>query len=325
MGDFQMLTEIALTTALLAGPAPQAEAEAPRVRLGMVAGLLLASGEPRYEPPGEVEVKVPKEAAAPKQGKLPAPVRSPLHAKQTQANSLPAPTGRQLLAQSSGNDDILRRLERLEEENRRLRQQLQSQPTPSPQRRGTPAQMISGWRVSLYPWNAEGFISGDPIRVFNIGNQRFNAKLGQKPVDRTDRSLPREVRRSGHTNEMFIYKLEGWLQVKQAGQYQLGFEVNCGFSHPCNLSAKLGDQQMFNERHKNFENKVLFQGRMLPVGNYRIEIMFNIARNQFMKFAPERVSLYPQIRGPGEFNFRDFGPEELLTEASAGIPGGPPR
>jgi hypothetical protein len=342
-----MLTEWVTAAALFAAPTASDIVKPQNVRLAMAGALLLASGEKRYEPPEMIERVAPADAPVPDAGTLPAPVRTPLReepgrespavlADAPRSEALPAQTGRQLLAQASPtNEDILRRLERLEEENRRLRQQQGQMPTnsipaptamPAPVQRGsTPAQMIPGWRVSLYPWNAEGFITGDPIRVYNIPNERFTATLGQAPVDRTDRRLAREVRRFGHTNEMFIYKLEGWLQVKQAGQYQLGFEVNCGFGHPCNLLARIGDQQMFNHRHQKFENQLLFQGRTLPVGNYRVEVIFNIATNNFMRFAPERVSLYPQIRGPGEYNFRNFGPEELLTEANASIPSGAPR
>ncbi len=345
-----MLTAIATASALFVTPAASEHTfNSPHVKLAMAAPLLLANGEKRYEPPTQVEVKAPQDSVPPATLDLPSPVRTPLHAEQRplsaptdagpRAEALPAPTSRQLIAQApQTNEEILRRLERLEQENRELRQKVNPQTAapppasavpppaaagPAPQGRA-PAQMIPGWRVSLYPWNAEGFINGDPIRVFNIPNQRFSGTLGQAAVDRSDRRLAREIRRFGHTNEMFIYKLEGWLQVKQPGQYQLGFEVNCGFGHPCNLLARIGDQQLFNERHKKFENQMLFQGRTLPVGNYRVEVVFGMATNKFMKFAPERVSLYPQVRGPGEFNFRNFGPEELLTEAHASIPSGMP-
>jgi hypothetical protein len=343
-GEDGMLTEYVTAAVLIAAPVnDNSESRPSHMKVAMAAALLLANGEKRYEPPEEKEIKGPQYAAPPLTAEMPSPVRTPLHPQREAlpktdtplAESMPSPTGQMLLAQASpSNEEILRRLEQLERENRQLRQQNAPQPgfapasapPPAAAPRGrTPSQMIPGWRVSLYPWNAEGFTSGDPVRVFNMSNQRFSAVLGQAAVDRTDRRLAREVRRFGHTNEMFVYKLEGWLQVREAGQYQLGFELNCGFGHPCNVLAKIGDQQLFNERHQKFENKMLFQGRTLPAGNYRVEIVFNISTKQFMKFSPERVSLYPQIRGPGEYNFRDFRQDELLTEAHASIPSGPPR
>ena len=41
---------------------------------------------------------------------------------------------------------------------------------------------------------------------------------------------------------------------------------------------------------------------------------FGISQNTFFKFKPMAVTLYPLIRPPGELNYWDFGPGELLTE-----------
>lgn len=337
-----MIAEFATAALLFSGGV---DAKPPgRTRFAMAAALVSAAHQKRYEPPEIVEKPAAPSAGLPKSKTMPAPVRAPLHqpaakepdvSGQPRAGRLPAPIQAGRFAQAApSNEDILRRLEKLEEENRRLRDQVKggavppasgSPASPSPERKAAPAQMISGWRLSLYPWNAEGFISGDPVRVYNVRNQRFTGLLGQVPVARTDRSVPFSVRHQGYTNEMFVYKLEGWLHVTRPGTYQMGFEINCGFQHPCNFSVKLGDQRLFSERHQNFENKILFQGRELPVGDYRIEVTFNIANQKFMKFDPRRMSVFPQVRGPGEFNFRDFGPQELLTEANASIPSGPPR
>ncbi|MBI1308946.1 MAG: hypothetical protein GC129_03665 [Proteobacteria bacterium] len=310
------------------------------VRLAMAAALFSAAGQKRYEPPELVEKPAPPNLSPPKREAAPAKIRAPLHpgqperdappilAERPKTEKLPAPIRMDRFAQATTNDDILRRIERLEQENRRLREQLKENPpsaqspgSPSPQKHSTPAQMIPGWRVSLYPWNAEGFITGDPLKVFNVRNQRFSAVLGQHTPERSATS----VMWRHFTSEMFVYKFEGWLHITREGTYQLGLEVNCPRGHPCNVLARLGDQQIFNEQHRNFENKILFQGRELPVGDYWIEVTFNLATSKFLKFDPQRVSIYPQIRGPGEYNFRDFGPQELLTEANASIPSGPPR
>jgi hypothetical protein len=309
------------------------------VQYAMAAGLLVAAKQGRYEPPTEQEVK-PVNPQPPKAEAMPAPVMTPRMPQREPAagtadikpEALPAPFPADRLAQAdSSQEEILKCLERLEEESRRLRQQLpQNQPTtapvqsggPSPQR--LPAQMVPGWRVSLYEWNAEGNTSRDPIKVFQVRNQRFTARLGQREIHRGDRSVPRLERRAGHTNEMFVYKLEGWLSVTRPGQYQIAQEVNCGFDHPCSLIMKIGDQQIFAERNRNYDNKLIYQGRELAAGAYKVEVLFNIKSN-FMKFDPERVSIYPQIRGPGEHNFRDFQPNELVSESDPSIPTGLPR
>ncbi|WP_370101451.1 hypothetical protein [Bradyrhizobium yuanmingense] len=252
----------------------------------MAAGLLVAAKQPRYEAPTEQEIKADT-PQPPKAEAMPAPVMAP---RMAQA--------------SPSQDEILKRLDRLEEENRRLRQQLpQNQPAassappgaPSPQR--LPAQMVPGWRISLYEWNAEGNTSRDPIKVFQVRNQRFTARLGQREIMRGDRSVPRLARRAGHTMEMFVYKLEGWLNVTRPGQYQIAQEVNCGFDHPCSLVMRLGDQQIFAERNRNYDNKLIYQGRELAAGAYKVEVIFNMTKSNFMKFDPDRVSIYPTDQG----------------------------
>lgn len=337
-----MLVEFATAAVLITGGAdPQFEFR--DVKLAMAAALVSAGGEKRYEPPELLERPAPATGVSPKSGSLPAPIRGrsnneperdapPVGASKPVAGRLPAPIhGARMAQATSDSEETLRKLERLkelEEENKRLREQLKGGATPpSPslntkmEGRAAPPQMIPGWRLSLYPWNAEGFISGDPLKVFNIRNRRISALVGQRPPSR-DNIMETYF---GHTNEMFVYKLEGWLHVTREGSYTLGIETNCGHGHPCNLLARLGDQQLFSERHQNFENKMVFQSRQLPVGNYWLEIVFNIATSRFNKFDPQRANIYPQIRGPGEYNFRDFGPQELLTEANASIPSGPPR
>lgn len=337
-----MLVEFATAAVLFSGGAdPQV---VPRdMKLAMAAALVSGAGEKRYEPPELVERPAPATGVLPKSGSMPTRVRArshdeperdapPVGANKPVAGRLPAPVpGARMAQAASDNEETLRQLERLkqlEEENKKLREQLKGSPAPpasslntNMESRSTPPQMIPGWRLSLYPWNAEGFISGDPLKVFNIRNRRISALVGQRPPSR-DNMMETYF---GHTNEMFVYKLEGWLHVTRAGTYTLGIEVNCGHGHPCNLLARLGEQQLFSERHQNFENKTLFQSRELPVGDYWMEIVFNIATSKFNKFDPRRANIYPQIRGPGEYNFRDFGPQELLTEANASIPSGPPR
>ena len=85
-----------------------------------------------------------EQPGVPVQGKLPAPLAGSERMQMAQA----APS----------NSEILQRLDRLEQENQRLRKELEASKGQSalpavpdvPPRGQAPAQMVSGWRVSLY-------------------------------------------------------------------------------------------------------------------------------------------------------------------------------
>ncbi len=313
----------------LAG-SPSASKLSSNVQYAMAFGLVEAFSQKKYEAPKEQEVKADTSQPLVPEA-LPAPVMKPREIEKRATDFIPADPSPDRLAQATSQEEILKRLERLEEENRRLRQQAQpnTPQTPPAQSGGPvaqrlPAQMVPGWRISLYEWNNEGNTSRSPMRVFQLRNQRITARLGQHPIRPGDRTYSRAERFQGSTNEMFVYKLEGWLNIREPGQYQLGWEVNCGFGHKCNLIARLGGQQIFGEFNRNYENRMLYQSRELAAGAYQYELVFNMSNNSFMKFAPDRVSLYPMIRGPNEPNFRDFGPDELVTQNDPRIPTGLP-
>ncbi|OYZ99751.1 MAG: hypothetical protein B7X99_06770 [Rhizobiales bacterium 17-65-6] len=309
------------------------------VHRAMAAMIIGGNGQTPYEPP-KPEV-VPAPAEAPQATPLPAPLPSiarvpppkpPAPDGRPRPGTMPAPIAGapeppRRLAQAPSNEEILRRLEQLEQENRQLKQQMNSGAGAAPagtlQPHQIPAQMVPGWRVSLYSWNREGEARGGPLTSFNLRNQRFNATLGQRPLNR---SSVRE-RHQRATDEMFVYRFDGWLHAARAGRYELGFEVTCGFEHPCNLVVKLGGQQLVSIRDKKFNNTLLQTGIDLEAGeSYPLEVTFGISQNTYFKFKPMAVTLYPLIRPPGELNFRDFGPGELLTEAKPGVPYGmPPR
>ncbi|MFG1225660.1 hypothetical protein [Xanthobacter wiegelii] len=321
--------------------APQIESARPPVRLAMAAALIAGNGQKRYEPPTIEEVPAPK--TPPEAARLPAPPPQQGLARAEIVpevpgvpvrQTLPAPIAgserRQLAQAAPSTDDILRRLDRLEQENQRLRQELEAEKKRAAgpatggstlQPRQAPAQMVSGWRVSLYPWNAKGYVTGSPLVVFNIKNQRFDATLGQRPPDRGD--IVQRNQRA--TNEMFVYRFEGFLHVTRPGRNEIGFDVTCGFNHPCNLVVKMGGVQLINIQHQNLENRILVAGLDLVAGDYPVEVTFSLASNRFIKFDPRnRVQLYPLYRPPGEYNLRDFGPGELLTESNPSIPYGLP-
>ncbi|MFG1225280.1 metallophosphoesterase family protein [Xanthobacter wiegelii] len=318
------------------------KAPRPPVRLAMAAALIGANGQKQYEPP-TIET-VPTPSTPPSPGVLSAPppqqgiASTPLVPEQPGVpvqGKLPAPLAgseRMQMAQAApSNSEILQRLDRLEQENQRLRKELEAskgQPAlpavpNAPPRGQAPAQMVSGWRVSLYPWNPDGYVTGSPLAVFNVRNQRFDAALGQRPL-KLDRRYQVDTGRNA-TNEMFVYRFEGWLHVTRPGRHEIGFDVTCGLGHPCNLVVKIGGVQLINIRRQNLENKILLAGLDLTPSDYQVEVTFGLANNRFVKFDPHnKVLFYPLYRPPGEYNLRDFGPGELLTESNPSIPYGPP-
>jgi hypothetical protein len=122
-----MLVELVTVAAIVS----HSESSKPHVRYAMAAALIAGSGEKRYEPPTEKEVKPPKDAV-PQPGKLPAPVYG--EERKTK------------LAQGVNNEELARRIDRLEEENRRLRSQSGVAPPQGspPGARLAPSQMIPG-------------------------------------------------------------------------------------------------------------------------------------------------------------------------------------
>lgn len=304
--------------------------------MGMM--LLGGNGQVPYETPTPEVVAPPAEAPAAAE-RLPAPLSSiaetpapapPPADGRPRPGQMPAPLAGSIaaekpvqLAQTTTNEEILRRLEQLEQENRQLKQQMGAGSgggqalSPAVPR----AQMVPGWRISLYDWNPEGVARGGPHASFNMRNQRFTAMLGQRPIDR---SKIRE-RHQKSTDQMFVYRFDGWLHVTRPGRYELGFEITCPFEHHCNLVVKVGDQQVFTVRDRKFDNTLLQTGIDLEARDYQIEMTFGLSQNRFFKFKPMAVTWYPMIRTPGELNFRDFAPGELLTEAGPGVPYGMPR
>lgn len=106
--------------------------------------------------------------------------------------------------------------------------------------------------------------AGRPADVVNLRNQRFNATLGQRQLNRSSERHQRA------TDEMFVYRFDGWLHAARAGRYELGFEVTCGFEHPCNLVVKLGGQQLVSSRGRKFNNTLLQTGIDLEAGERAI-------------------------------------------------------
>lgn len=277
------------------------------------------------QPPPTSQELAPLNAETPiRPGALPAPLlvapgtrampgldgAAPPHA----SLSLPAPPMQ--LAQVT-NEELLRRLERLEQENRQLRSQGAGQ-TPAP-RSGLesaplPAQVTTGWWVHLHSWNAEGNLGAGPLRTFRYDPQRFNFAIGHRP------ELTHNLR-----SEIYLYRYEAWLRVTQAGTYQVGANLNCAWNHWCSVAISLGGVRLaqFEGNNSGVVNHIVFAARTLEPGDYRMEMTFNLTRSQFINYRPTEVTIEPVIRTPTDMNFRPFGPNELLIPDRRDVPLGP--
>jgi hypothetical protein len=233
----------------------------------------------------------------------------------------PRPTMPQMQQAQVSNEELLRRLERLEQENERLRRQQGSATAQDPAPRNglpgsrLPEQVTSGWWVHLHNWNAEGHLGAGPLRTFRYDQQRFNYTIGHRP----NANL-------ADGGEIYLYRLEAWLRVTNAGSYQIGANLNCEFNHWCDVTIALDGVRIgeFRGTNNGVRNQLVFASRQLPPGDYRLELTFNLSRNSFLKYNPALVTMEPVIRGPNDMNFRPFGPDELLVPDRRDVPIGPP-
>jgi hypothetical protein len=220
------------------------------------------------------------------------------------------------------NEDLLRRLERLEQENERLKRQ-QSAPGPTTggdaPRGGLsgarlPGQVTSGWWVHMHAWNAQGNLGAGPLRTFRYDQQKFNYGVGH-----AKKHLPA-------SGEIYVYRYEAWLRVTTAGTYQVGATLNCEFNHWCDYTVSLDGIKLaeFSGNNNGVQNRLVFAARQLEPGDYRMEMTLNLSRSSFLKYNPALVTVEPMIRAPTDMNFRQFSSSELLVPDRRDVPLGPP-
>ncbi len=191
----------------------------------------------------------------------------------------PMPALGQQHAQASPQDlqDLRRRLDQLEEENRRLRGQGGSGVSATAPREGLPSarlpeQVTSGWWVHLHQYNTGGDLGAGPVRTFRYDQQEFNTTLGFRETNAVQ------------WNEINIYRFEGWLRVTQAGTHQIGAVLNCAWEHPCNYSLMLDGIRIaqFSGQHGGTNNQMVFGARHLEPGDYRMEMVFYVPKTNFL-------------------------------------------
>lgn len=225
----------------------------------------------------------------------------------------------QQLAQNNADElrELRRRLDQLEEENRRLRGQ-SGQDSPAP-RGGLPSsrlpmQVSHGWWVHVHEWNDQGNTDNGPLVTYRYDQQEFRATIGFNPENRM---FWRDFR---------IFRLEAWLRIKEAGSYQIGAIVACARDHPCQYSLALDGVRIAQYRGPDANTQqTVFATRHLEPGDYRLEMTYHITINRIiLVYEPWRVAIRPLIRTKNDMNFRNFRPDELLVPDRRDVPIGPP-
>lgn len=216
-----------------------------------------------------------------------------------------------VLAQASPNlNDVMQRLEALERENQRLRRELDD--TKNAPRSGLPGaalprQTRHGIWVHIHDWNAEGIAdAGKQTNTYVYTPQEFPATIGY--------TAPNNLR---------TFRFEGWFRVKTAGTYQVGGRIDCGeFGHPCAFSIRLDGTEVLREVLTS-TNLVRYAERYLEPGDYRIEYVWGLTRNNYLNYRPHTARFQAVVRTPEDMNFRGFAEDELLVPDRQDVPIGP--
>jgi hypothetical protein len=246
---------------------------------------------------------------------LHAPFR--LNVETQQMPRLDAPRPAEVEVAQVSNEELLKRLEKLEEENRRLRAQSPGGGTEAPLD-GLPsdsalAQSTPGWWVHLHKWHELGeLIDEIPLRTYHYEQQRFNAAIGFRYTEY-----------AGDWSELYTFRHEAWLRVREAGTYHLGALMNCHWRHPCNFRLKIDGIEIARMTREEADNRIVYGRRQLDPGDYRIEIVWNIGNDSFIKYNPGTVFMHPKIRTERDMNFRNFRDDELLVPERRDVPRGP--
>jgi len=224
---------------------------------------------------------------------------------------VPAPTASDysssiLVAQAAPQGD-------LEQENLELRQRIEQlenlikdtvnqPPVPGPQpvipTSGTKS--VPGWLVEFHEWNKGGHLNPDPLKVALTRNCSFQGNFGHE-----------------HRNQMYIYRFLGTFRVKEQGRYVFGSDTTCGFNHECGFEMFVDGSQIIDFAGRT-EGEQMQLGLPMSVGDHTVEIRTWIDHNSFINYRPtDNHKWWPNVKGPGELNARDFREDELFAVVPA--------
>lgn len=273
--------------------------------------LLLAGQEDEPKgPPTEVEgLALNPDAVLEPEG-LPAPFLMTLSPREVPPITLAQSQTEPELA------DILKRLEALEEENKALKQELadaKKAPRDGLPSDALPEQVAYGLWVHIHDWSPDGIaVPGKQVKTYVYKPTTFPATIGFDPKKNGNRR-----------SELRTFRFEGWLRVKEAGTYQIGGLLDCKERrHECHFALSIDGKELMRELVKE-GNTIRYAERYLEPGDYRLEYVWGLKNQSYLKYNPGLVSFTPQIRTPEDMNFRNFAEDELLVPDRKDVPIGP--
>lgn len=201
------------------------------------------------------------------------------------------------------NMDLRLRVEQLEN---MVRDMVNQPPVPGPQpavpTSGTKS--VPGWLVEFHEWNGEGRLNPDPLKTALTRSCDFRGDFGHE-----------------HNSQMFIYRFLGTFRVEEQGRYVFGSNTTCGFNHECGFEMFVDGGQIIDFDGRT-DGQQLQQGLPMSVGDHTIEIRTWIDHNSFLNYRPaENHRWWPNVKGPGDLNAREFREDELFAVIPASTQG----
>lgn len=155
---------------------------------------------------------------------------------------------------------------------------------------------LPGWLVEFYPWRSDGRMSDDPESAMVVENCGFDGTLGQDQPD-----------------DLKIYHFRSLFHTEVPGRYVFIMDLTCGLGHECDMTYNVDGATLLHVSGRT--NTRELEGLDLRPGEHKLDFKIYMKKNWFIKFQPgTRFQWHPLVRGPQDFNPRDFSKEELFIQ-----------
>lgn len=208
----------------------------------------------------------------------------------------------QLVASSASNEELQRENQDLRRRIEMLEQMMKntlSQPPVSgaqSEEAGIDKKSVPGWTVELHDWNSLGTLADDPQKTLLTQNCAFTGNFTLE-----------------HKSQMRLYRYVATFRATQSGRYVFSSDLVCAFGHQCQFNLYV-DEQPLIEFNGRTDGQRLVNGLPLTAGDHTIEFRTWLNSNNFIKYEPgRRYKWHVQVKGPSDFNARDFAPDELFS------------
>lgn len=194
------------------------------------------------------------------------------------------------------NEELRKRLELIEQ---MMKDKLSEPPVSGAQTEGQmdpDKKSVPGWTVELHDWNKSGTLSNDPKNTLLTQNCAFTGKFALE-----------------HQNQMHLYRFVGTFRARENGRYVFSSDMVCEFDHKCNFNLYVDDQPLIEYAAKT-KGQRLVNGLPLTAGDHTLEFRTWLSSNSFLNYRPgQKYKWHVKVKGPSDFNQRDFEPDELFS------------